>query len=204
MTGEPGGRPAKVGIAMNDIAAGHHGALLDTRRLHQAAEDRRRRLSRHLTAGGGPRVDLSGKSAHIFGGGEMPVATGTRHRRSTPYQAYRRRTPTYRRRQQRKAVDDVLPAGARASPKCSKDPRFKTLCGAPEEHRRRCRTRSRRCSRQQPTEHWVGKLDAAGVPGGPVFIYDQALAEQHIAGAQDGAGNRPSEDRAHEDHSATR
>ena len=30
-----------------------------------------------------------------------------------------------------------------------------------------------------PTEHWVKKLDAAGVPGGPVFTYDQALQNEH-------------------------
>ena len=32
---------------------------------------------------------------------------------------------------------------------------------------------------REPTEYWVGKLDAAGVPGGPVFTYDQALNNEH-------------------------
>ena len=32
---------------------------------------------------------------------------------------------------------------------------------------------------RQPTAHWVKKLDAAGVPGGPVFTYDQALENEH-------------------------
>ena len=32
----------------------------------------------------------------------------------------------------------------------------------------------------QPTAHWVEKLDAAGVPGGPVYTYDQILADPHI------------------------
>ena len=32
----------------------------------------------------------------------------------------------------------------------------------------------------KPTAHWVEKLDAAGVPGGPVYTYDQILADPHI------------------------
>jgi crotonobetainyl-CoA:carnitine CoA-transferase CaiB-like acyl-CoA transferase len=31
----------------------------------------------------------------------------------------------------------------------------------------------------EPTDHWVKKLDAAGVPGGPVFNYVQALDNEH-------------------------
>jgi len=31
----------------------------------------------------------------------------------------------------------------------------------------------------QPTVHWVKKLDAAGVPGGPVFNYVQAFDNEH-------------------------
>ena len=32
----------------------------------------------------------------------------------------------------------------------------------------------------QPTAHWVEKLDAAQVPGGPVFGYDQIMHDPHI------------------------
>jgi crotonobetainyl-CoA:carnitine CoA-transferase CaiB-like acyl-CoA transferase len=31
----------------------------------------------------------------------------------------------------------------------------------------------------RPTKHWVKKLDAAGVPGGPVFNYVRALENEH-------------------------
>ena len=32
----------------------------------------------------------------------------------------------------------------------------------------------------KPTAHWVARLDAAGVPGGPVYTYDQSVADPHI------------------------
>ena len=88
MTGEPGGRPAKVGIAMNDIAAGVT-ALYSILAAY----------IKRLKSGEGVYLETSLLEAGLawtfwefgayFGGGEIPEATGTRHRRSTPYQAYR-------------------------------------------------------------------------------------------------------------------
>ena len=32
----------------------------------------------------------------------------------------------------------------------------------------------------QPTAYWVERLDAAGIPGGPVYSFDQILNDPHI------------------------
>ena len=90
MTGYPGGRPAKVGIAMNDIASGVTalygilGAFIGK-----------------LRTGKGQYLETSLLEAGLawtpwefgayFGAGELPAATGTRHRRVAPYQAYKTR-----------------------------------------------------------------------------------------------------------------
>src|SRR5450830_1048181 len=145
MTGYPGGRPAKVGIAMNDIASG-------------------------VTA-------LYGiLGAYI---GELPTATGTRHRRSAPYQAY-------------KTQDAYVTVGASnnklwnnfctmvcAKPEWLTDPRFasapsrlKNIDALEQEIEAVLTT--------QPTAHWVEKLDAAEVPGGPVFGYGEIMQDAHI------------------------
>jgi len=178
MTGEPGGRPAKVGIAMNDIASGVTalygilGAFIGK-----------------LRHGDGQYVETSlleaglawthWESGAFFGGGEEPVATGTRHRRSTPYQAYRTR-------------DGYVTVGANNNklwnnfctitcekPEWLSDPRFvdlpsrlKNIDALQEEIEKVFAT--------QPTAYWVEKLDAAQVPGGPVYTYSQILDDPHI------------------------
>ena len=88
MTGYPGGRPTKVGIAMNDIASG----VTTLSGILGAYIGR-------LRTGRGQYLETSLLEAGLawtpwefgayFGSGELPTATGSRHRRSSPYQAYR-------------------------------------------------------------------------------------------------------------------
>jgi crotonobetainyl-CoA:carnitine CoA-transferase CaiB-like acyl-CoA transferase len=178
MTGEAGGRPAKVGIAMNDIASGVT-ALYGILGAYIGK----------LKTGKGQYLETSlleaglawsfWESGAYFGGGEIPIATGTRHRRSTPYQAY-------------KTKDGYVTVGANntklwsnfcnmvcAKPQWMTDPRFhdlpsrlKNIDALQDEIEQVFAT--------QPTAHWVEKLDAAQVPGGPVYSYDQILADPHI------------------------
>ncbi|HEX2544461.1 MAG TPA: CoA transferase [Ramlibacter sp.] len=178
MTGEPGGRPAKVGIAMNDIACG----VTTLYGLLGAYIGK-------LRHGQGQYIETSLLEAGLawsiwefgayFGGGEIPTATGTRHRRSAPYQAYRSR-------------DGYVTVGASGDklwtafvtqvvnkPEWLQDPRFarnplrvKNADALQEEIESVFTT--------QPTAHWVEKLDAAGVPGGPVYTYEQALVDPQV------------------------
>jgi len=178
MTGYPGGRPAKVGIAMNDISSGVT-ALYGILGAY---------ISK-LKSGKGQYLETSlleaalawthWESGAYFGGGEIPTATGTRHRRSTPYQAY-------------KTQDGYVTVGANnkklwenfcnitcGKPEWLTDPRFGDLPSRmtnidvlQEEIEKVFAT--------QPTAHWVEKLDVAEVPGGPVYTYEQILADPHI------------------------
>jgi crotonobetainyl-CoA:carnitine CoA-transferase CaiB-like acyl-CoA transferase len=178
MTGEPGGRPAKVGIAMNDIASG----VTALSGILAAYIGR-------LKSGQGQYLETSLLEAGLawsfwefgayFGSGEIPLANGTRHRRSAPYQAYRTK-------------DGYVTVGAN-NDKLWKN--FCTLvCGKPEwlGDARFATLQSRlknvdALEREieavfaaATTAQWVAKLDAAEVPGGPVYRYDEALADPHI------------------------
>jgi len=178
MTGYPGGRPAKVGIAMNDIASGVTalysilGAYIGKLRSGQGQY-----LETSLLEAG--LAWTHWESGAYFGGGEEPLATGTRHRRSTPYQAY-------------KTQDGYVTVGANNNklwtnfctitcnkPEWLTDPRFKDL---PSRLKNidELEKEIEAVFATQPTAHWVEKLDAAAVPGGPVYTYDQILADPHI------------------------
>jgi len=178
MTGAPGGRPAKVGIAMNDIASGVTAlyAILGA-------------FIGKLRHGKGQYVETSlleaglawthWESGAFFGGGEEPMATGTRHRRSTPYQAY-------------KTQDGYVTVGANNNklwsnfcnitcnkPEWLTDPRFVDL---PSRLKNidALEVEIEKLFATQPTAYWVEKLDEAQVPGGPVYTYKQILSDAHI------------------------
>jgi crotonobetainyl-CoA:carnitine CoA-transferase CaiB-like acyl-CoA transferase len=177
MTGEPGGRPAKVGIAINDIAAGAT-AIYSI----MAAEMHRR------ATGEGQYMDISlvdaglawavWESGAYFGAGEVPQPTGTRHRRSTPYQAYR-------------TSDGYVTIGAANDrlwlrllgplerPEWATDPRFATLpdrMANIEELEREIEA----ITTTRTTDEWIKRVDEAGVPCGPVLTFDETLSDPHV------------------------
>ena len=178
MRGPPGGRAAKVGIAMNDIACGVTtlygilGAFIGKLRHGEG-----RYLETSLLEAG--LAWSIWESSAYSGSGELPTPTGTRHRRSAPYQAFR-------------SKDGYVTVGASgdklwrafASAVCEKpewldDPRFATN---PLRVRNAdaLEAEIEKVLATQTTAHWIGKLDAAGVPGGPVYTYDQALADPQV------------------------
>ncbi|MUL41741.1 CoA transferase [Streptomonospora sp. PA3] len=178
MTGHPEGRPTKVGIAINDIAAGATAIYSIL-----AAE-----LNRRAT-GEGDYIDISlvdaglawtvWESGAYFGSGEEPAPTGTRHRRSTPYQAYRTADGyvtigANNDRLWRRLVLDAL-----ERPAWLEDERFATLT-ARMEHIDELQEEIEEVTATRTTAEWIKILDRAGVPGGPVLTYAEALDDPHV------------------------
>jgi crotonobetainyl-CoA:carnitine CoA-transferase CaiB-like acyl-CoA transferase len=178
MTGQPDGKPTKVGIAINDIAAGAT-AIYSI----MAAQMLRQRT------GEGQYIDISLVDAGLawtlweagafFGSGELPAPSGTRHRRSTPYQAYR-------------TADGYVTIGANNDrlwqrfcndvvqrPDWLNDPRFLTL---PDRmaHIDELEAEIEQITTTRTTSEWVEICDKAGLPGGPVLTYDETLADPHV------------------------
>ncbi len=178
MTGQSDGQPAKVGIAINDIAAGAT-AIYSV----MAAQMVRERT------GEGQYIDISLVDAGLawtlweagayFGSGEVPAAAGTRHRRSTPYQAYRTADGfvtigANNDRLWQRFVNDVV-----QRPEWLADPRFATLSDR-MAHIDDLEREIEAITTTRTTNEWVEICDKAGVPGGPVLRYDETLADPHV------------------------
>jgi crotonobetainyl-CoA:carnitine CoA-transferase CaiB-like acyl-CoA transferase len=178
MTGQPDGRPTKVGIAINDIAAGATAAMS----IMTAYINR-------LKGGGGQYIDISlvdsglawtiWESAAFFGSGELPVPTGTRHRRIAPYQTFRSKDGYVTVGGNTEKLWTVLVTQVLGREDLLSDDRFDTqakrLANVDDLEQELERTLV-----TETTDHWVAKLDAAGVPGGPVLTYDQTLENEHV------------------------
>ncbi|WP_153504266.1 CaiB/BaiF CoA transferase family protein [Cumulibacter manganitolerans] len=178
MTGEPGGAPVKVGVAITDLAAGLNASIaILAAYVHR------------LRGGSGQYIDISlldagigltvWESAAYFGGGEDATATGSRHRKIAPYQAF----PT---------SDGYVTVGA------NNQKLWEVFCTQVLERpdlpqRTEYATVTDRITRvdqleaelsavlrEHPTEHWAARLDSAGVPGGPVLTYAEAMQQEQV------------------------
>ncbi|MBI3935791.1 MAG: CoA transferase [Betaproteobacteria bacterium] len=178
MTGEPGGRPAKVGIAMNDIAAGATAlyAILGAY-IGKLKSGKGQYLETSLLEAG--LAWTFWEAGAYFGSGEMPLANGTRHRRSTPYQAYRTKDGYVTVGANNEKLWTNLCVQVLGRPDLLEDPRFEGL-PARLTNIDALEKEIEAVFATQPTAHWVKKLDDAGVPGGPVYTYDQTLEDPHV------------------------
>ncbi len=114
----------------------------------------------------------------LFRLGRAAGSNGTRHRRSTPYQAYKRRTATSLSARTTTTWTNFCTIVCR-KPEWMSDPRFKDLPSRLtniDELEKEIEA----VFATRPTAHWVEKLDEAQVPGGPVYTYDQILDDPHI------------------------
>lgn len=177
MTGQPGGRPAKAGIAVNDLAAGVTAVYSIL-----AAQ-----LVRSRT-GAGQYIDISLTDALLawtvweagmwFGDGTLALPNGTRHRLSAPYQAYRTADGYVT----IGASSDRLwrrAAGALGCPHWLDDPRFGSATDR-ITHVGELEAEIERVTVTRTTAEWLAALDAVGVPAGPVLRYDETLADPQV------------------------
>jgi formyl-CoA transferase len=176
VTGEEDGRPAKAGVPLSDLAAGLFGAY----GILCALEHRER-------TGEGQFVDTSlleaamaltvWESTEHWATGQTPKALGSAHRLAAPYQALR-------------ASDGWFTVGA------NNDKLFEAFCRAIERPEllidARFNARDRRLANRralageieettakESRAHWLTRLEAAGVPSGPINTYPEALADPH-------------------------
>jgi crotonobetainyl-CoA:carnitine CoA-transferase CaiB-like acyl-CoA transferase len=117
------------------------------------------------------------ESTEYWATGRTPKALGSAHRLAAPYQALR-------------ASDGWFTVGA------NNDKLFDGFCraiGRPElladtrftarerrlEHRHALAAEIEKTTVKEPRAHWLSRLEAAGVPSGPINTYPEALSDPH-------------------------
>jgi formyl-CoA transferase len=176
VTGEEGGEPAKSGLPISDLAAGLFAAC----GVLCALEHRDR-------TGEGQLVDTSlleaamaltvWESSEYWVTGEAPKALGSAHRLAAPYQAIR-------------AADGFFTVGANTDKlfggfcraigreELARDSRFADRA-ARLGHRPALIDEIEKTTREETRAHWLARIDAEGVPCGPINTYPEALADPH-------------------------
>jgi crotonobetainyl-CoA:carnitine CoA-transferase CaiB-like acyl-CoA transferase len=177
-TGLPGHEPVKSGIPIADLGAG----LFATYGILSA-------LLGRAQSGRGQYIDASlleaalglsvWETTELWGTGKSPQPIGSANRMSAPYQAVQ-------------ASDGYFVIGAANQklwltflevvqrPELSSDPRFASNALRVTNRIELIEALKPRFA-QRTVHEWVEALLAAGVPAGPIYNYEQALASDHIA-----------------------
>ena len=180
ITGQPGGEPTKVGVAIADIVCGLFASNAILAALH-----------RRSVTGEGARIEvplfestlgwLANRGQEYLTSGEDTGLIGNAHPSIVPYQTF-------------DAEDKPLVVAV------GKNTQFANLCkviGRPElaEDERFATNPDRVANREaliselqrefseRPADEWADELRAAGVPSGPVNTLADVLADEHLLGS---------------------
>jgi CoA:oxalate CoA-transferase len=178
VTGPEGGPPVRVGTSIGDITAGLFTAI----GILAALADRAR-------AGRGAHVDvamfdcqlaiLENAIARHAATGSDPAPLGTRHPSITPFQAFRAADAML----VIAAGNDLLWAAlcrALGAEALAADPRFATN-RARTDHAAALQEALEAILQTRPVADWLARLEAEGVPAGPVNSVSEALASPQVA-----------------------
>ena len=177
VTGHPDTPPTRVGSSIGDIVAGVFGAVGIAAALYRREQ-----------TGKGERIDvgmldcqvaiLENAIARYVGTGEVPGPIGSRHPSIAPFAAYQAQDGYM----VIAAGNDKLFAQMCAVlglEELPRDPRFahnETRCDYPEE----LRVRIEEVLVQKPIAEWIDRLEAAGIPCGPIHSVDQVMQDPQI------------------------
>lgn len=178
MTGIPGERPMKTGIAVFDIGAG----LTAVNSILMAYIHKQK-------TGAGQHVDVSllesglawfiWEAAAYFANGTIPQPTGSRHRVSAPYQAYRTQNGYVMLGGANQRTWEKFCAKVVERPEWLKDSRFLTNADR-SKNVKILEELIEDVFLQQDSKYWIKKSEEAGVPCGPINNFAEALNDPHV------------------------
>lgn len=179
--GTPGGGPIKVGVAIVDIFTGMYAS---TAVLAALAHRERTGEGQHIDLAllDVQVATLANQAMNYLISGQSPQRLGNAHPNIVPYQA----CPT--------ADGHIILAVGNdlqfrkfcqmaARPELADDPRFATNA-ARVNHRAELMPILEQVLKSRPSAEWIGQLEAAGVPCGPIHTLDEVFAQPQVAARQ--------------------
>src|SRR3990172_4077785 len=176
-TGEEGGPPVKVGIAVTDIAAGMFAAYGILAAL---------RVRDHT--GHGQLVDvamldsqvawMTYQAGYYFATGENPKRLGSAHQTLVPYQAFRTQDGYVNVAVGSEGIWSRF-AEAIGAPHLADDPRFRTNADR-VAHRDALIALLEPIFAIRTTAAWVSVLEPAGVPAGPIYLMSDIFNDPQV------------------------
>lgn len=176
ITGEEGGSPVKVGVAIADICAGMYAAFGILAALRVRERTSRGQLVDAALLDG--QVSwLTYNAGFYFATGDEPGRLGSAHPTIVPYQAFRTRDGYIN-----------VAVGSEAiwrrlceiiDPALADDARYATNRDR-VAHRQALVSHLQRRFETRPTAAWVEVLDAAGVPNGPILSLAEVFAHPQV------------------------
>ncbi|WP_417251320.1 CaiB/BaiF CoA transferase family protein [Castellaniella sp.] len=177
MTGEPGGRPLKTGVAVYDIGAGITALYsILAAYIHRQKTGEGQHVDVAISECGIPW--FTWEAAAYFAEGREPHADGWRHRVSAPYQSLATRNGYLvlgcaNQRTWERFCEDVV-----TRPEWIQDPRFLTNSDR-KAHIEVLEPLIEAELAKEDTAFWIQRCDAAGVPAGPINRFSEMLADPH-------------------------
>ncbi len=174
VTGHPGGPPTRVGTSVGDITAGLFTVIGILTALHDRDKTGRGQFVDVAMLDGQIAI-LENAIARYAATGESPGPLGARHPSITPFAAYScADAPIVI-----AAGNDQLFAALQQALGLADDPRFGSN-EARTTHAEELAAVLEDVLLTQPVAHWLPKLEAAGVPCGPLNNIGQALANPQV------------------------
>src|ERR1700730_11560171 len=177
VTGEADGPPTSVGLPICDLGTGMwavQGILAALYERQRTGTGRLVECSLLETAIG----FSSWTSAQWPADHQEPTREGSRHRQNAPYQRFQTQDGYLMIGAAGQAIWQRCAAALR-HPEWHDDPRFATN-QARMQNRAAIETAMEAVLTTGTTEHWVGVLEAGGVPCGPVYTYGQMFADPQV------------------------
>ena len=177
VTGEQGRPPVKAGVPLTDLGAALFALSAILAALHYRSRTGRGQYIDTSLLEAGLALSVW-ESAEYFADGVTPAPLGSAHRMFAPYQAVR-------------CADGYITLGA------ANDRLFQRFCellghpewpGVPDYATATLRVRHRAAlveqieaiTGRQPRRYWLEKLEAAGIPCGPINDYAEAFADPQV------------------------